>query len=735
MRIKRLFNDHWLYAPEEIDPSADEKHFQHVALPHTNILLPLNHIDDRDYQFISTYRKHFKLPQRKNEQRVFIDFDGVMLACQMYLTGKLVGEHRAGFTPFSIEITDEVGEDENTFDVYVDSHESKDVPPYGHLVDYLTYGGIYRDVFLRLVDPCHIENVFVQTQNILQKPSLECDLRLSHSDSEIEIMATLIDRQGKEIARQKAPASEADINLVFPRPPAVELWSLEEPTLYILETTLRKDGEILDGLKTRFGFRDVEFRSDEGFFLNGERVKLFGLNRHQSYPYIGAAAPARLQRRDADILKTDLACNVVRTSHYPQSPHFLNRCDEIGLLVFEEIPGWQHIGNKEWQAKSLGELKAMIERDRNHPSIIMWGVRINESRDLDPFYTRTNEQARELDPTRPTGGVRCFQGSSFLEDVYTYNDFSNTVLEPSELPYLITEFAGHKFPTKIWDNEDRLIEYALLHAKIQNQQMCDDRIAGAIGWCAFDYATHLEFGSGDRICYHGVMDVFRLPKWAANFYESQQTPRKRIVLKPATHWTLGDRSGGGINPLVIFSNCDEIEVYFGDRSMGLLKPDRATYPNLPHPPFVIDCFGMYSTWGKREFHDLRVLGYINGEVVRECYMAGNKVNMQLELFAEDDWLYANGNDMTRIVLRITDIYGNPLPYASKVVSFEIDGDAELIGENPFPLIGGQTALFIRSGFQPSKVNVTASAPGLPKVHTEIEIVPVDEDSVLINTWQ
>jgi beta-galactosidase len=187
----------------------------------------------------------------------------------------------------------------------------------------------------------------------------------------------------------------------------------------------------------------------------------------------------------------------------------------------------------------------MIERDRNHPCIIMWGVRINESRDLDPFYTRTNELARELDPTRPTGGVRFFQGSSFLEDVYTYNDFSNAVLEPSELPYLITEFAGHKFPTKIWDNEDRLIEHALLHARIQNQQIGDDRIAGAIGWCAFDYATHLEFGAGDRICYHGVMDAFHLPKWAAYFYESH-SPRENVSYSNPRHiglWVTAQEAG------------------------------------------------------------------------------------------------------------------------------------------------------------------------------------------------
>ncbi len=722
MRIQQPFNDYWFFAPREIDLTADENHFERVDIPHSNAILPLNHIDDMDYQFLSTYRKQFRLPEKRNGRLVFLDFDGVMLTCSVFLNGKFVGEHQGGFTPFSVEITDQVVEDTNTLIVYVDSHENKDVPPFGHLVDYLTYGGIYRDVCLRLVDPCHIENIFVRTENVLHQPSLSCDVRLHQFKPGLEIKVNLIDLHGNAIAEVKSPVCDRTISLVFSRLPAVELWSLDTPSLYTLKTALWRDGNLLDEVSTKFGFRQAEFRPNEGFFLNGERMKLFGLNRHQVFPYIGAAAPARLQRRDADILKHDLACNVVRTSHYPQSPHFLNRCDEIGLLVFEEIAGWQHIGDDAWQAKALQELSAMIERDRNHPSIIMWGVRINESPDDDRFYTRTNELAHELDPTRPTGGVRCFQGSSFLEDVYTHNDFSNTVQEPSAQPYLITEYAGHKFPAKTWDNEDRLIEHALLHARIQNLQMGDDRIAGAIGWCAFDYATHLEFGSGDRICYHGVMDTFRLPKWAAYFYQSQQSPLKRIVLQPATHWTLGDRSGGGINPLVIFSNCEEVEVYFGDHSLGVSKPDRETYPHLPHPPFVIEGLEAYSKWGEREFHDLRVLGYIDGEIVRECRMASNKVDLRLELYAEDDRLYANGNDMTRVVLRITDIFGNLLPYAAKVVTFEIRGEVELIGDNPFPLIGGQTALFIKAGYKPSPATVTASVPGLPKASTKIEII-------------
>jgi len=199
--------------------------------------------------------------------------------------------------------------------------------------------------------------------------------------------------------------------------------------------------------------------------------------------------------------------------------------------MFEEIPGWQYIGDTAWQHLVLRDVKAMIERDRNRPSIILWGVRINESPDHTGLYQRTNALAHELDPTRQTGGVRDFLESEFLEDVFTYNDFSNSVLNPIHQPYLITEFGGHMFPTKSWDHEERRIQHAQLHAKVQNLQIGCDKVAGAIGWCAFDYNTHREFGSGDRICHHGVMDIFRLPKWAAYLYGSQLPPNRLLSCK------------------------------------------------------------------------------------------------------------------------------------------------------------------------------------------------------------
>lgn len=476
-----------------------------------------------------------------------------------------------------------------------------------------------------------------------------------------------------------------------------------------MEIEVYEAGKPIDYKVVCFGFRETEFR-DDGFYLNGENLKLIGLNRHQTYPYIGAAAPKRLQEKDADIIKYELGCNIVRTSHYPQSPHFLRRCDEIGLLVFEEIPGWQFIGDEDWQGISLRDVEAMIKRDRNHPSIVLWGVRINESLDNTAFYTRTNELAHRLDPTRQTGGVRYWQHSEFLEDVYTFNDFSNDVQEPVQTPHMVTEFNGHMFPTKSFDQEERMVEHALRHARIQDKQMGMANVAGAIGWCAFDYNTHKEFGSGDRICYHGVMDIFRLPKYAAYFYESQIDPSHHVVLQAATLFARGERSIGGVDPLVVFSNCDEIDVYMGDTLQGKFTPDREQFPNLPHAPYVIE--GIKMPWGSHDYADFRLVGYLNGQAVAEQQFDHLSLPACLDLQVDDHELNADGADMTRLVFKITDKYGNRLPFTNQVISFTIDGPAQLIGDHPYALMGGQGALYIKAGHDAGTVTVRASTPRL-----------------------
>ena len=349
MRTKLLFNDGWLYAPSDASANTPDQDFEAVTLPHTNIVLPHHNFDNAEYQFISTYRKRFTLPEARDGRRVYIDFEGAMIASAVYLNGHLLGEYEGGFTPFSFDLTDYLSENgENLLTVKLDSTERPDIPPYGRVVDYLTFGGIYRDVYLRYVEPVHMANdVFIYpTGDLNSQPLLNIAFTVKNQSDQntSRKIGVWFNGQACELDQdhiQVQAGSDQSVKLQITPPLAepVRRWTLDDPYRYTVEVKLL-DGETeVDHKRKKIGFREAEFR-DDGFYLNGEKLQLRGLNRHQTYAYIGAAAPKRLQEKDADIIKYELGCNIVRTSHYPQSPHFLRRCDEIGLLVFEEIPGW-----------------------------------------------------------------------------------------------------------------------------------------------------------------------------------------------------------------------------------------------------------------------------------------------------------------------------------------------------------------------------------------------------------
>jgi beta-galactosidase len=486
--------------------------------------------------------------------------------------------------------------------------------------------------------------------------------------------------------------------------------------LYRVEVRLLRGSELLDHDTRRIGFREARF-TPQGFSLNGTIIKLRGLDRHQTFPWVGQAMPSRVQRRDAVILRKKLHCNIVRTSHYPQSRHFLDACDEIGLLVLEEIPGWQHIGDLAWQDISVDNVRRMIRRDWNHPAIILWGVRINESRDNHDFYTRTNAMAHSLDSTRQTGGIRYFQESEFLEDVFTMNDFGWPLRAPNHPLYLNTEFVGHTYPTKTVDNIERLREHTMRHARVHDQLASNPQYAGGIGWCAFDYNTHANFGSGDRICYHGVADIFREPKPAAGFYRSECDPEEEIVLVPAFHWARGDENIGFTNALVS-SNCDHLKFYVADKLVAETDPDHTHFPHLKYAPFTAELGSHIDPWG-----DLRIEGYIAGKQVISRSFSGKGIDQRFTLLPDDTKLLADGADTTRIVLRVTDEFDAIRPFAADAINFELTGPASLIGDNPFSLIGGTGAIWLRSTEQPGKVHLTAHHPNLGAQHVELEISP------------
>jgi beta-galactosidase len=703
-------------------PDFDDSKWQPITLPHTNVSLPWHSFDEQAFQFLSAYRRHFKALPGWQGKRVFIDFAGAMTAAKVTLNGHAFEEYKGGYTPFSLEITKHIrhGAD-NVLAVELDSRERPDIPPFGDNIDYLTFGGIYRDVQLRVVPRTFIENVHAEAVRPLENG--RALLVRCYLDGPLDAAATITVelRDGPALLKTAAASVSADAghhDVTLDSLGPIVLWDLRNPKLYTVVVKLATNDGSKDEYSTRVGFREAVF-TPSGFLLNGQPVKLRGLNRHQTFPYVGGAMPARVQRRDAWVLRRQLHCNIVRTSHYPQSPAFLDACDELGLLVLEEIPGWQHIGDQAWQDLAVRNVGEMIRRDWNHPSIVLWGVRINESQDNHEFYTRTNALAHSLD-TRPTGGIRYLRDSELLEDVFTMNDFGFPLMAPNHPLYLNTEFNGHMFSTKRFDNVARVAEHVIRHARVHNQLASDERYAGGIGWCAFDYNTHSNFGSGDHICYHGVSDIFRIPKPAAYFYKSQCDPDEEIVLEAGFFWSAGDKSeAGGVGTVPVLSNCDHLKVYYDGVLKHELDPDRKTFAHLKYPPFLVTMKNLpLNPWG-----DLKLEGYLNGKLVKTLTLSGSGKDADLKVLPDDQDLSGDGRDATRVVLLVTDEYGNIRPFATAAISLSLTGPAEIVGENPFALAGGAGAVWIKSKQAAGTVRLSAKHPYLGTRTIEIRVHP------------
>ena len=777
-----LCND-WQFTENWFDGFArGEGNAASVRLPHTVKELPLHYADHKAYQMVCGYRKTLPWDASYTGKRLFVQFDGAAHIATVYLNGKELTTHRCGYTAFRVEITDVMEQGENILAVKLDTTENPEIPPFGFVIDYLTYGGLYREVWLDVREQRFLEDLYITTPTVT---SLKLDVTAVNGDGcfcRIEIL----NAENKLVQLRTVAATAFPITIEHP---AARRWSPERPALYTCRVKLMDGkGQILDVQEEVFGFRTAEFKAD-GFYLNGKKTVLRGLNRHQIYPYVGYAAPERLQREDARILKEELGCNAVRTSHYPQSKHFIRECDRLGLLVFTEIPGWQHIGGENWKDQAVENTKEMVLQYRNHPSIVLWGVRINESQDNDELYRRTNAVAKELDPSRATSGVRFLEKSSLLEDVYSYNDFSHTGGNPGVKPkkdvtpdlgkaLIISEHNGHMFPTKACDNWQRRQEHALRHARVQDDAAADGGHAGCFGWCMFDYNTHKDFGSGDRICYHGVMDAFRNPKPAAYVYASQQ--EKTPVLAVASAMDIGDYPAGSIGTVPVFTNAEEVLLYKND--VFVTKLSKGAYKGLPHPPFVLDdtigelletqehfpkkkadalkkalnsaakyglagmpladklrmvkcmvqygmtlsdgvaLYGKYvGNWGG-EATVWRFDARKDGEVTASVTCCPScKLHLEVRC-SHTELKEAATYDMAAVRVRILDEFGNLLPYAQVPVRFRAEGAVELVGPDVACAEGGMCGGFVRTAGTSGEAALTVTAEGMDPVTVAFRIV-------------
>ena len=772
-------NDNWKFS---FDFNSEDS--VSVRIPHTVKETPFHYFSEEEYQTVSRYENAFIAPAEWNESKILLTFDGVAHYAEVFLNGEKIGEHFSGYTAFTIDVTEKlIYGGGNLLMLKVDSRESLNIPPFGHVIDYMTYGGIYRDVYFDVKPTTYISDVFVKARASGQ---IDSDIQIVGNIAKKMTVRQSLTVDGVELllGEESAKSEMSILSLVKNASP----WDVDSPTLYELKTELCLGDKIIDTHEVKVGFRDAEFRKD-GFYLNGRKLKIRGLNRHQAYPYVGYAMPRSMQEMDAEVLKFELGLNAVRTSHYPQSQYFIDRCDEIGLLVLTEIPGWQYIGDAEWKDQAVKNTEEMILQYRNHPSIILWGVRINESGDDEELYTRTNDLAHSLDPTRQTGGIRCFKNSQLLEDVYTYNDFVHNgekhgcdpkakVTSDVNKPYIVTEYGGHMYPTKAFDCEDHRVEHAMRHARVLNAVGSHSDISGSFGWCMSDYNTHKDFGSGDRICYHGVLDMFRNPKLAAAVYASQG---QDDMLEISSSMDIGEHPACIKGDIWAFTNADSLKVYKNGEFIREYSTKNASFPHLDHSPILIDDFIGDSVFRKENFKpgQAKLVTEILNHVARHGYgklplnillkaarcmvFYGMKYNDIVGLYTKHsgDWggkatvyrfdaikdgkvvktvtkapmtkgsLRVNaykttltedvGYDVSALRISAVDENGNTLYFSSEPVTITTEGPIDIIGPRVLSLKGGMAGTYVKTVGEIGEASLTLSSPSLGEVKLYFEV--------------
>lgn len=694
-----------------------------VTLPHTVIPLSWQGWDPADWQKVWNYRRQFDLPNLDRNLRYLLHFDRVMAGAYPMLNGRPLPGHLGGYLPFEYEVTNLLTAENNRLTVTVDSRWLS-APPSGSLrgpdsIDYLLPGGITGSISLYAVPQIYIQDVFARGENVLESDrSLKLTVEVnaaSRLPQQIQLIAEL-QQNGKTVAQssQDILIRKPIVSVEFSIHPLndIALWETQEPNLYDLVVTLYVAAEPIHNYHTRIGFREARFTAD-GFYLNGKRLQIFGLNRHELYPFMGYAAPARVEHKDAEILKREMNCNMVRCSHYPQSESFLNACDELGLLVWEELPGWQYLGDSSWQDLAVRDVSDMVRRDRNHPCVITWGVRINESHNAPVLYQRTKATALALDTTRTTTGTmtpeskRAWQ-TEWHQELFGFDDYHASapgvvgIYPPLKgVPYLVSEAVGqYNYNTGDGFNlyyrragsalaqQQQAVFHAQAHDKVQEYPDC----AGLIAWCAFEYASLMNGYNGVK--FPGVYDFFRIPKLGAAFYRSQVKPSVYPVIEPSFYWDFGPRTpnGPGKNA-AIFSNCERLELSLGEKHYATLFSDKSGYRNLAFPPFFVDL-----VFKENNSSELRIDGYIAHQQVITRRFSPDHSKDKLHVKIDDTLLEANGSDATRLSFRTVDCYGAPRPYTKGLVGFEVMGPAQIIGDNPFDLepSGGAGAVWIRT---------------------------------------
>lgn len=751
MNDRKYLNNEWKFTEDaETDATVS------VRIPHTCKEFPYHYFNESKCQMRCKYERPLFILDEWKGKTLLLTFEGAAHNAEVFINDEPVYEHRCGYTAFTIDITNHVEYGKsNHIRVILDTRESLNIPPFGEHSDFLAYGGIYRDVYLDVKEKMHIQDVYVRTHFPKGRAQAISRVKVANPEPAVQI------RQG--IRMHGSDNDYTDVGYVSATKGtmafsmgSIRRWEPDDPVLYDLRTELLAEGKVVDTVITRVGFREAEFRKD-GFYLNGKKIKLRGLCRSQAFPYVGYAMPDSMQIEDANILKNELGVNAVRAANYLQSPAFLNRCDELGLLVICEIPGSRYIGNIKWKNQELQNTKEMILQNRNHPSIILWSIRVGESEEDDDFNRRISGLARKLDPDRATTGVHRKPKEHMVEDVYAYNDFAaglngaacrrkSDVVPNMEKPYLISAFGGVSYPAKSGDDEARRLGQALLYSNVLHDVEQHVDVLGSFGWNMTDYNAHQNYGSGDRICYHGVMDMFRNPKLAAAAY---QIYRDEVpVLELSSSLSFGENPMHSLGDVYAYTNADVLRTYRNGEPIQEYEVTKGMPVRIDD--FIGNCLEAESDFTEEQRKEIRnqlnhkactgsfmevreKKGFFGGKKTEsvdestlnrlyEKYILGNtglvpeyrfdgvkdgrvvssitRVPMKmhdLEIRVSATELREDKTyDVASVRFRALDENGNILPYANNPLALKAEGSIDLIGPKFITLQGGMGGTYVRT---------------------------------------
>jgi beta-galactosidase len=655
----------------------------------------------------------------------------------IYLNGVEIERHTGGYLPFYVNLTDDLNYGkENEILVRLDNRENPAIPPGKPLneLDFLYYSGLYRNVSLYVTDKLHITSP-LESHAILgggvitgvrdlsrDAATITVSVHVSNDDRiprSFHMKNTLLDAAGLDVASSRSELVELEpgqsrrlMTKMIVMQPA--LWSPDQPFLYTLQTELLSEKGVIDRRETRTGIRSVRITADRGLVLNGDTVKVTGTNRHQEYPYIGYALSDEASYRDAFKIR-EAGFNLVRCSHYPPSPAFLDACDEIGLMVIDAIPGWQFIGDSLFREASVRNTRQMCRRDRNHPSVIMWEASLNETPMPYGFLTRLHETVKEELPygnnytcswmdticdvfiparqhaTAPLYWKGYDKGKPLFISEYGDREYyaQNTGFSQAEFSDLAP---GERNSRQLRSAGDRrMLQQAYNFQEAHNDNLYGPSFGDA-NWVMFDYNR----GNSPDIGASGIMDIFRIPKFAYWFYKSQKEEGPVCFI---AHYNLP--SSG--NTVKVFSNADSVYLFRNDTLIAVQGPDSdQASVNLSHPPFTFTLPGYVPG-------TLRASGRRNGAefVTTAITTPGSPSAIRLSADFSNKPLKADGSDVIFVYATIVDSIGNPVHNADSLVEFSVRGNGELIGNNPARAEAGVASILLRAGTNPGKIMIRA----------------------------